>query len=539
MSTPQISLLAGLVHGYVGEKDKAAAEELAARKQSRDSMLTYLGHMVNSPDVPQEHKQWAMQQIPQLAQADITKKLPKGLGDLSTLPPVSIQKPPQQSVQQRPGAAALTLQPPVSPQASSDVGRATNGTVNALGAAPGMPVQQPFGPPAETGNGPQQPNMQQVQGPTTLPAIPAQTPLTIQHPVAPEVLSSGGKPYLLSQADKFKQQQALEDTETQRLQAKYPNKSPEELAYFARHGEFEKPETADLAPGAKMIDKRTGRVIAENKEPKPGSKSGFKIRNGPGGEPLAIENNVTGADMTPQEIEADPEAKALFTAAQQSHGKALVEAEQKQTRQFQQQANMQANAFANALKASDYRAARKEVDGSFKDYNSSLDRMVTMDKNLEAGLKGDQQAMLSLVTNHIGMTLGAQKGARITRAAFDEAVASTPWLQKVGAKFDERGYLSGVTLAPDQMHSMVKLAHEKVETQADSYHRMQEHYRDQLGNRGGGSNNIQKPEGGGGTTGGGVSLPPQALSQLQEGHNTTFANGQIWTLKAGKPEQVK
>lgn len=39
------------------------------------------------------------------------------------------------------------------------------------------------------------------------------------------------------------------------------------------------------------------------------------------------------------------------------------------------------------------------------------------------------------------------------------------------------------------------------------------------------------PDGGG--------LPPQARAQLKPGHNTTFANGQTWTLRNGQPVQVK
>lgn len=35
-----------------------------------------------------------------------------------------------------------------------------------------------------------------------------------------------------------------------------------------------------------------------------------------------------------------------------------------------------------------------------------------------------------------------------------------------------------------------------------------------------------------------VTLPPEARAKLEEGKHTTFANGQTWTLKNGKPEQV-
>jgi len=105
----------------------------------------------------------------------------------------------------------------------------------------------------------------------------------------------------------------------------------------------------------------------------------------------------------------------------------------------------------------------KEYQDTKKDYEASIDRMKTMDMNLANALKGDQQAMLSLVANHIGMTLGGQKGARINQAVWNEAVESSPWLARTAARFDGRGWLSGVTLAPEQMRQMVSLAHEKVD----------------------------------------------------------------------------
>ena len=116
----------------------------------------------------------------------------------------------------------------------------------------------------------------------------------------------------------------------------------------------------------------------------------------------------------------------------------------------------------------------KEYADTQSAYDAALHRTSTMDKNLQNALRGDQQAMLSLVANHIGMTLGAQKGARINQAVWNEAVASAPWLESVYAKsfhndpdtgemvFD--GWKSGVTLTDDQMHQMVDLAHEQVDT---------------------------------------------------------------------------
>lgn len=120
-----------------------------------------------------------------------------------------------------------------------------------------------------------------------------------------------------------------------------------------------------------------------------------------------------------------------------------------------------------------------------RDYQAAIDRTKTMDQNLVNAKNGDQQAMLSLVANHIGMTLGAQRGARITRAVWDEAVSSTPWLEKIKAKFDDRGYLSGVTLAPEQMDQMVRLAHEKTETLKEHIGRLDAERKGESGDGGG------------------------------------------------------
>lgn len=85
-------------------------------------------------------------------------------------------------------------------------------------------------------------------------------------------------------------------------------------------------------------------------------------------------------------------------------------------------------------------------------------RFRSMNDSYPKALNGDQQAMLNLLANHIGMTMGLQKGARITQSLLNEAVNSTPWLQHVEASFDRNGYLSGVKLTPMQMGQMMELA---------------------------------------------------------------------------------
>lgn len=89
-------------------------------------------------------------------------------------------------------------------------------------------------------------------------------------------------------------------------------------------------------------------------------------------------------------------------------------------------------------------------------------RFNVMAQNYEDAVKSDdQQAMLSLLANHLGMTMGLQRGARMNQALIEEAEKSRPWLQGVATKFDRNGYLTGVTLSKAQMQQMINLARER------------------------------------------------------------------------------
>ncbi|GGH06762.1 hypothetical protein GCM10011586_23680 [Silvibacterium dinghuense] len=102
---------------------------------------------------------------------------------------------------------------------------------------------------------------------------------------------------------------------------------------------------------------------------------------------------------------------------------------------------------------------------AFKAYQPAMDsaeRFNVMAKNYEDAVKNhNQQAMLSLLANHLGMTMGLQKGARLSRDIIQEAQQSMPYLQGLQAKFDKDGYLQGVTLSPEQMRQMVDLGRER------------------------------------------------------------------------------
>jgi hypothetical protein len=115
----------------------------------------------------------------------------------------------------------------------------------------------------------------------------------------------------------------------------------------------------------------------------------------------------------------------------------------------------------------------KPVTDAFTTYNQSQERSNVMQHALPDALGGDQQAMLNLLANHLGMTMGLQKGARMNQALIEEAMKSAPWLQGMQARFDSRGYLSGVVLTPAQMNSMVKLAQDRADQDFQGYQRAQ------------------------------------------------------------------
>ncbi len=200
----------------------------------------------------------------------------------------------------------------------------------------------------------------------------------------------------------------------------------------------------------------------------------------------------TGTSYTAANIDkAPPEIKQQWETLQKqtqdeldrkaaAEAAKVAEAEKRDAARFERQLTMQTNAIQAALDAKDYGEARKLVGEGEDLYQSAVDRQRNMDTNLKKAKKGDQQAMLALVADHIGMTLGAQKGARINQAVWNEAIASTPWLDKLAAKFDERGFLSGVTLATEQMDSMVNLAHEKVGNLKQHVDDVKTRYRDVL-----------------------------------------------------------
>lgn len=110
-----------------------------------------------------------------------------------------------------------------------------------------------------------------------------------------------------------------------------------------------------------------------------------------------------------------------------------------------------------------------EVQKAQTQYQDSVSRYNVMADALPKALAGDQQAMINLLYNHIGMTIGLQKGARITRDIIEEAQHSAPWMATllarvgVGNGFEMTpDLLRGVVLPPETMHNMLSLAENRL-----------------------------------------------------------------------------
>jgi hypothetical protein len=97
-------------------------------------------------------------------------------------------------------------------------------------------------------------------------------------------------------------------------------------------------------------------------------------------------------------------------------------------------------------------------------FQDSQSRMDVMSKAYQDALRdpGNQQAMLNLLANHLGMTMGLQKGARLNQSIIDEAKRSGYLDERIEAHFGTDGYMTGVVLTPRQMSQMVNLAQDRL-----------------------------------------------------------------------------
>lgn len=161
----------------------------------------------------------------------------------------------------------------------------------------------------------------------------------------------------------------------------------------------------------------------------------------------------------PKELSAENDLKNQILAAEQKGDMPTVKKLQQQLKDLNPQAEQRFSFQIGSAGDKQDTAQKAQVFKVYQPVMDSAERFNVMADAYEKAIKDhDQQAMLNLLYNHMGMTMGLQKGARMTQDLIREAQQSQPWLQGIKAKFDNQGYLSGVTLSPQQMRQMVGLA---------------------------------------------------------------------------------
>lgn len=181
---------------------------------------------------------------------------------------------------------------------------------------------------------------------------------------------------------------------------------------------------------------------------------------------------------------------------------------------------------------------RKGVESSFAsgDYsknvtalNTALEHMKIFSDLADALHNGDAQLI-----NKVGNSLAAQTGGS---APTNFAMARDAFSGEVGKAFaganvaegDRKQVAEAINSAesPEQLkgaaQTATRLLQGKLKALRDTYEAGQQN----------------KPAFGGEAGGQQEQLPPQAAASLKEGHETTFGNGQVWTLRNGKAERVK
>jgi hypothetical protein len=288
--------------------------------------------------------------------------------------------------------------------------------------------------------------------------------------------------------------------------------------------------------------------LKEGAEPKPKSPKIIEQNGLPVGIEGADGKLHTMDELAKPDSDADPEVKALAKSVMDARAKKdAADAKKEQDRrddenhrneqstqrllmQFRQQSQMAMFQMQKMMEMGDYREARKEVNKAKGSYEASVDRASSMDKAAQKAKQGDQQAMFAVLSNHIAMTL-QQPGvsARPTKAMYDEAASSLPWMQNVTKKFDkDSGVLTGLVLTPDQIDKMVDLGHQKVEVQKEHVDRLNDEFKDDLNPTVPGTNRPVKkggvakvlgPVGGPGPVnkvGGGSPTPPAGATHIKK-----------------------
>lgn len=242
-------------------------------------------------------------------------------------------------------------------------------------------------------------------------------------------------------------------------------------------------------------------------------------------EKIAAGAQVAAAQRLADTIKAQGDRqKAGFEHADDSQqAKFEHDEEMEDQKQVGRMALQQARARANKAIVNMRQTMRNippPVGKAFDSFEDSQSRMDVMQDAYDKALRDhDQQAMLNLLANHLGMTMGLQKGARMTRDIINEAQKSGYLDERIEAHFDQNGYMTGVVLTPRQMNQMVDLAKVRLTEDARKVTEMETYFNVRGGMaatpRVPGASTAGAPGGAGGTGGGSGAASSGSPGQLK------------------------
>lgn len=127
-----------------------------------------------------------------------------------------------------------------------------------------------------------------------------------------------------------------------------------------------------------------------------------------------------------------------------------------------------------------YKAAVKQATDAQKDFNNASTNLSTMLKTAAEAKQGNGAAQVGILAAYLKTVVGGQgSGLRITKAEWDAATQTRPFLKGIEAKFSPDGYMSGAAIAPSQVDQMVNEVHQKTKALYDTTQSAKQRVEDQ------------------------------------------------------------
>jgi hypothetical protein len=285
------NLLAGLVSGYAKSVEEHARQDFEEKLAQRKGTVGLLAELAGSPGVAPEHRQVIAQKMLEAVESPVHKPFKF---DLSQLPAITRQAPTPATANIAPSIPSVGI--PATPQGI-------------------------------------------IKGPTPPP-----------QPIAP-----AGQLHFMSPEEEAQRGEDIRANTTQQrtieAQQRFPDKSPEDIAYYAQHGEFRAPNAAQVrpiaAPPGTAIVSPEGKELYRNTAPKEGVEK-------------TLEPAEAAAFPKPQRTQFPPDAAGAkaYQKSLQQWGQDILKERQSQKEKLVIE---RGNAIAGARRVSVYDPSKNKI----------------------------------------------------------------------------------------------------------------------------------------------------------------------------------